>query len=128
MRDALGKRQSSEQVRSAMQPISLVAGTFAFIPLSCDAWLGWRSVRPGTNGSNVMSPGQQQGQRTACLPRTRFRFTQRHHLRLQPAILDLNGFQAPLQHARLMTRVTQLRPHGFRYTALVVTSSPASVG
>lgn len=46
-------------------------------------------------------------------------FPQRHHLRLQPPILRLNGIQPPLQHARLMTRVTQLRLQGFRGAALV---------
>jgi hypothetical protein len=39
---------------------------------------------------------------------------------MQPRILRLSCIQPPLQDARLMTRIAQLRLHGFRCTAVVV--------
>ena len=42
-----------------MQPVSLVASTFAFIPLSCGALLLWRSARCATNGSPVVPSGRR---------------------------------------------------------------------
>ncbi|MGF6971067.1 hypothetical protein OKW43_008162 [Paraburkholderia sp. WC7.3g] len=51
--------------------------------------------------------------------RTRLRIPQRDDFRLQPRVLRLNRIEPPLQYARLMTRVAQLRLHGVNCPAVV---------